>query len=317
MATGRSQFRVFRRTRSSKSLSRRRSIIACTLLLAPMGVDVEIPSDSVQTTPPAVSEPGGGSTSFKFGAGGGSYGRTIQASRTISLGINECTGEPVTQTFSREFYFKDDYVDAGGEIDHHVSNSHWHLGVRGGFVSDRGSLRTQPTSALEDSLFQNVRFDESQSTIYFNPFVSLEGTYFGAGLGVVLPTNRLWRNGTVNYDDYQNADVLPSGHIRLGSLHTAYLNATLWEGVPIYSGGGEYTYGLGFRPAEPLALWIGGAGGGPYTRDALMLRANIDFSRHWTLGGALRWPSSAGNSYVPTFDEYGVGFTMTYTNRRE
>ncbi|MDH5271282.1 MAG: hypothetical protein OEY32_15315 [Candidatus Krumholzibacteria bacterium] len=255
--------------------SRSRSIVACSLLLAPMGVGVKLPDESGEPVP--VAAPDGDdaprTTSLRFGAGAGTAGQSVHAQRVISLGYDSCTGTPITQTFDADFRFKDEYRDYGGELDGQVSET-GHIGIRAGWVHETASYAGSSLDpSVVDTLSQNYRFDDSS--------------------------------------------IAPSAHIRLGSLRTVYFSASVWEGVPLYSGGGQYTYGLGLRPVQPVELWVGFSDGAPYSTRNFLVRANADIGRRLTLGTAVRLQSDADDAYQPSFSESGVSFSLGYHFYRE
>lgn len=293
-----------------------RSLVACTMLLGPMGVGVKVPSDADEPTLVESQDPDVKTTSLRFGAGGGTYGRTVHAQRVISLGYDSCTGLPLSETFDADFHFKDEYRDYGGELDIQVSETA-HIGLRGGWVDENASyLGSTLDPAVVDTLFQGQRFDDSFSYRYVNPYVSFEHDDWGLGFGIVFSDNRLWTD-TQEYGDHDDETILPTGHVRLGSLRRVYFNASLWEGVPIYSGGGMFTMGIGLRPVAPLEIWGGMSNGGPYSNVHFLARANADLGRHLTLGAALRLKSDADEAYQPGFSEHGLSFSLTYKFLRE
>ncbi len=293
-----------------------RSVTMCALLLIPMGVAVEVPSDSVETDHYELGDDPK-TTSFTFGAGSGAYGRNIHASRVISLGYDSCTGLENTQVVDANFQFKNEYTDYGGEIDIQATDA-FHVGARGGYITESASyLGSTIDDALVDTLFQSVQPETTWSQFYVNPFISVEKDMWGMGLGVVISNNRLWTD-TVDYGEHDEGSVYPTGHFRLGDLQKFYLNASMWEGVPIYSGGGLWTVGAGVRPVHWLHLWGGLGGGGPYTKEGLMARANVDLGRHFTLGTNVRFRKDAGSDFgIDPPSEFGASATLTYKILRE
>jgi hypothetical protein len=284
-----------------------------------MGVGLKLPDESAEPVPLATPDEEGGprTTTLRFGAGGGVVGQTVHAQRVISLGYDSCTGAPINQTFDANFLFKDEYRDYGGELDVQVSETA-HIGLRGGWVNETASyLGSTLDAAMVDTLFQNYRFDDSSSYLYFNPFVSFEHPNWGLGAGVVISDGHLLADDPIEYDELDDATIVPSAHFRLGSLNTLYFNASAWEGVPIYSGGGMFTYGIGLRPVRPLDLWVGFSDGGPYSERNFLVRANADIGRHLTLGAAVRLKSDVDDAYRPSFSEQGLSFTLGYRFLRE
>lgn len=294
-----------------------RSLVACTLLLGPMGVGVEIPSDSSDATPVESQASEVKTTSLRFGAGGGVSGQTVHAQRVILLGYSDCGGEPINETFDADFHFKDEYRDYGGELDIQLSETA-HLGLRGGWVEETVSyLGSTLDPAVVDTLFQGFRFDDSSTYLYFNPFFSAEHPEWGIGAGFIVSDGRLLTNDRKEYNELDDVTFFPTGHVRLGSLRTLYFNASLWESVPIYSGGGMFTLGIGLRPVAPLEIWGGMSDGGPYSNGYFLARANADLGRRLTLGAAVRLKSDVDEVYQPVFSEHGLSFSLTYKFLRE
>lgn len=296
--------------------TRTRSLVACTLLLGPMGVGVEIPSDSSDAPSVESQSSEVKTTSLRFGAGSGVAGQTVHAQRVISLGYSDC-GDPVNQTFDADFRFKDEYRDYGGELDVQVSGTSY-LGLRGGWVEETASyLGSTLDPADVDTLFQDYRFDDSSTYLYFNPYFATERPEWGIGVGLIVSDGRLLTSDRQEYDQIDDASFFPTGHVRLGSLRTLYFNASLWEGVPLYSGGGMLTMGIGLRPVAPLELWGGMSDGGPYSNGYFLARANADLGRHVSLGAAVRLKSDVDEAYQPVFSEHGLSFSLTYKFLRE
>ena len=293
----------------------RPSAVLCATLLSPMGVALQVPVDSTTTVP---GEDFGNEkvTRFTFGAGSGTYSRTIhdQTTRTYFLGYDDC-GEPITDTvtYDADFRFKDTFKDYGGEIDVQTSDV-FHIGVRGGWINDTmhfwGSSLEQATL---DTLFANVQFRDSVTTnYYFNPYFAVERETVGFGAGFIYSSQGLWSDETVEYGDHDEGGILPTGHFRAGRLDKVYAKLSLWESVPIYSGGGKWVGGLGVRPAKPLELFGGFATGGPYSGSNLLLRANVDIGRHVTIGANYRTASDVDETFNPRFEESAASVALTY-----
>src|SRR5512139_2252103 len=132
----------------------RPSALMCAGLLAPMGVAVQVPSDSSGVIVEDETGTGGDrEVRFTLGAGSGSYGRTIHETRTIFLGYDSCTGEASSQQIDADFNLRDEFNDYGGELDVQVSENA-HLGVRGGRIQEDVSyLGSSLDQALIDTLF--------------------------------------------------------------------------------------------------------------------------------------------------------------------
>lgn len=301
---------------SHRPLSRR-SIVACAALLAPMGVGVEIPSDSLDTTGVEVSEPPQRVTRLTLGGGTGGFGRTVDASRVITLGYSDCTGEPVTETVTGEFKTKQDYTDIGGELATQV-NDRLHVGVRGGWVEETATyLGSTIDPVVIDSLFRSTDVTKTESYIYVSPFFSVEDRTLGWGVGFIASDGRLWTGKTREYGEHNDPTIYPTGHLRLGRLDRIYLNAAYFESVPVYSGGGVFTVGFGGRPAPPLDLWLGMTTGGPYAEEGLLMRASVDLGRNVTLGANYRVSTTTDADYAPSTSESGGSVNLTFKLYRE
>jgi len=299
------------------------SALLCGALLAPMGVAVEIPADSLSTLPPdslSITNPPKNTferiTRFTFAGGSGTYGRTVHAERTIPLGIIDCYGVPIdagTTHVDANFRFKDSFQDRGGELDMQVTPKA-HIGVRGGRIEETATfLGTDLDQATIDTLFASVRAPDSTFTYYyFNPYFAIENEYMGWGLGFVYSDNRLWTDKVREADDFDDASVYPTGHLRLGRLDKAYMKFSMWEGVPLYSGGGRYVAGIGGRPVPWMDLFGGYCTGGPFTSNALVLRGSLDVGRHLTAGVSWRVSENADAVYAPSFTESAASVSLTY-----
>jgi hypothetical protein len=273
-----------------------------------MGVAVEIPSDSLEMSASTSDDGEYRTTNVTLGGGAGAYGRVVHVTGLVPL---DCYGGTVSEPVEGDVKFRQAFEDYGGQVDHQTTVD-MHVGVRGGYIRETGSyIGSTLAPAVVDSLFGAVPPDSTFSYYYFNPYFSLERNDWGFGLGVVVSDNRLW-TGTEEYGEHDDYSVYPTGHIRLGDLQKAYFSLSLWEGVPIYSGGGRLVGGIGVRPAPWLELWGGMAGGGPYTNEGIIGRANVDVGRHLTLGASIRVKGDADEGFAPDFSEYGTSFSLTY-----
>lgn len=298
----------------------KRSAVLCTMLLAPMGTAIEIPSDTLRTDDSLTTIsplPLGPEriTRLTFAGGQGTYGRTIHASRTISLGYyggDGCSGGGErTRQIDSDFRFEHEYNDYGGEFDTQVNNKS-HIGVRGGWINETAHYRGSSLDAdTVSAYFGNVDFDSTITTSYFNPYYAFEGENVGWGIGVVFADNQLWRDEVRKYGEHDNPSTFPTGHLRVGELDKLYLKASLWEGVPIYSGGGMFNLGAGLHPG-PVELYAGWETGGPYTDSGLLLRGSLDLGRHVTAGANVRLSSDSDTDFMPTISESGGSVFLTY-----
>ena len=298
----------------------KRSAVLCTMLLAPMGTAIEIPSDTLRTddSPTTISPlPLGPEriTRLTFAGGQGTYGRVIHASRTISLGFyggDGCSpGGELTRQIDSDFRFEHEYKDYGGELDTQVSDK-THIGVRGGWIDETAHYRGSTLDAdTVSAYFGNVAFDSTITTSYINPYLSMEKETIGLGFGVVFANDQLWRDRVRSYGEHDEPSVFPTGHIRVGELDKLYIKASLWEGVPIYSGGGMFDLGVGLHPG-PVEVYAGLETGGPYTDSGLLLRGSLDMGKHVTAGGSVRLESDSDTDFMPTISESSANVFLTY-----
>lgn len=304
----------------SRRFRLRPSAVLCGVLLAPMGAAYEIPPDSVATNSPfdslttnSPSDEGHDRiTRFTFAGGSGTYGRTLHTSRTIFAGT-DCYGDPYNQQINADFNFKDEFSDYGGEIDVQATDK-FHVGVRGGWVNETVKYwGTNLDPALVDTLFQSVDLGDTSFTYYYiNPCFAIEGETIGFGLGFVYSNNRLWTNETVDYGNHDDDTVYPTGHFRAGRLDKVYAKLSLFEGVPIYSGGGTWTAVVGGRLVKPVELLGGFSARGPYTQSSVLLRANVDLGRYWMIGVNHRWKSDVEDAFMPRFSESATSLSLSY-----
>jgi hypothetical protein len=287
------------------------------MLLAPMGTALEIPSDTLRTDDSLTTIsplPLGPEriTRLTFAGGQGTYGRIVHASRTISLGYDSCTGFENTRQIDSDFRFKNEYNDYGGELDIQA-NEKLHIGVRGGWVNETAHyMGSSLDPAVVDTFLSYIDFPDSTiTTSYINPYFSVEKETVGFGLGVVLADNQLWRDEVREYGEHDEASAFPTGHVRLGELDKVYLKASLWEGVPIYSGGGMFNLGVGLHPG-PLELYAALETGGPYTDSGLLLRGSLDLGKHLVAGANVRMSSESDTDFMPTISENGANVFLTY-----
>ena len=286
------------------------SALLCATLLAPMGFAVEVPSDS--TSSASNEKRLERITRFTFAGGGGTYGRTVHDSRSIYLGP-DCNGVDTYQQIDADFRFKDKFKDYGGEIDIQATPS-FHAGVRGGWINETVSYwGSSLDQATIDTLFAGVALrDSSFTNYYFNPYFALERPKFGFGLGMVYSSKRLWTDKVQEVGEQDDATLYPTGHLRVGRLEHAYLKLSLWEGVPVYSGGGMWVTGFGVRPARPVELFGGYAWGGPFTSGDFLVRANVDLGRYLAIGANYRFETDVEDKFQPRFSESAASVSLSY-----
>jgi len=269
-----------------KKMQRKRTAWICTLLVTPMPAGVTLPSEDADSS---------GVTTVTFGAGGGSYRREL----LVYGGFSSCSGNEVWIPVN----FDSDFVDAGGEIDHQFSPK-GHFGVRGGYIRERAALAdAAPFGDLNtDSIGGTI--DPTEDYVYVNPFISYEGDYFGAGIGVI------YSSGALRLGDAQEHPVsphaLPSFHLRVGSLSEFYGLLSFGESVPLYSGGAMFRAGLGIQPVSYFDAW-GGIGFGPWPGRSYLLSLGLHPSQDWSINTNFRLRSPDDQ-----YRELGASVSFTY-----
>jgi len=270
-----------------------RSLWICAGLIAPVGVGVEVPSDSL---PDPVSRV----TTFRGAAGGGENAREI----FVSVGsVQGCEG-------SQSVYLEEQFFDIGGEVDHQVSDA-VHFGARAGYISEYAELAAPlPIDPNTNQTFiLPADVDGHRDTFYLNPFMSLEGGWIGAGVGVVGSTEPLNEGERERIPPSEGLAALPSFHLRLGKTSLIYASGHIWEGVPIYSGGGQGMLGVGIGFLGPFDLWAGKSHGGPYREDSWICRLGADLNRNWSLDAAYRFQDK---TELQDADEWGFAAGFRY-----
>lgn len=285
----------------------------CFALIAPMGLAVQVPVDSTEVAdstvvtydmdvltsalPDSVDTSYERATKFTMGGGGGRYYREV----LFPFPAN-CGDYPVP--------FKEDYIDVGAEFDQQV-NRIAHVGIRGGYIGTDASA-----VVTIDTVIVGADPSAEESTFYINPYFSFEWHYFGFGAGALISTHPLQDGSSEDVPIDTDGAIYPSAHLRVGSMSSFYVSAHLWEGVPVYSGGGLIMVGVGARPVKALELY-GGYGEGPYQDDGWLGRVTVDLGRSWTILTTVRFPAdytyndpSFGESSLDS--EYGVGVGFSY-----
>ena len=263
-----------------------RSVWAVAFLVAPMAVGVRVPGDTLDAFVDPTSQSG---TTFRVAAGGGQY---------MSF-TRDCDGNVITSNTH-------DFRDVGAEINHRFDNP-VELGVKGGYADD-GRLFAQPG---QTGLF-NLRDWEEMGVYYLNPYFATEFDKFGIGIGVIGATGSL--NTSLEEEDHignqlygeTGTHYYPTGHLRFGRRESTHFSMSILEGLPIYSGGGTFEFGLGTRPAPSVGMWFGPTFGGVYDGAGFLLKLSIDASRAFEIQPNVRWGFSEGSM------EYGFGVSLGY-----
>ena len=209
-------------------------------------------------------------TRFSVAMGGGSY---ANVSRGYVMGSIVSVRER-------------DFRDAGFDVSHHF-DSQVELGLRGTWVVEAES------------------FDQAtEGHLFWNPYLNLDGSKFGLGLGYVHVPAGLG-------DSQLNSIVAPplSGHLRFGSRRGVQVRFSLMESVPVFSSGiGEV--GVGF-PIGKLAYARTGLVT-PVPNEGVGGFADLDI--RLPVGFGLR---ARGNySFFEQASEYGVVAGISYTFSR-
>lgn len=262
------------------------SLWICALLISPMPMGVMVPAGSVDAP--------GGVTTVQFGAGSGSYRREL----LVYGGISGCNGEEIWIPIN----FDSDFIDAGGEIDHQYSDR-GHVGIRGGYVRENATLGTSVWGSVNtDSIGRTI--DPAETYFYLNPFISFEGEYLGAGIGVIISDGSLKTGSTDEYPANQNR--LPSLHLRVGKRSVFYASASFGESVPIYSGGAMFRAGIGIQPVSYFDAW-GGIGKGPWPGRSYLLSVGVHPQPNWSINTNMRFRSPDDE-----YRELGLSVGLTY-----
>lgn len=155
-----------------------------------------------------------------------------------------CQGE-VLRTHPHE------YGEAGLEAVHRFGTGVT-MGVRAGTMHE-----TVTTKAPDYSQFpvrDTVTVTEWDNA-YVNPTMGYEGSDGGVGVGVVMAREPFVRGPG------EGLTVLPSVNVRIGHLDGVHLRASYMESVPLYSGGGYLTLGVGAHIHRRFDTYVGLSGG--------------------------------------------------------
>ncbi len=257
------------------------STLATVALLGAMSVGVKVParSDSslagqtVNLRTPEHATPFAPTTTLEFGAGGGDY----------AFVIRDCSGDPISATRQP---FKDAAVGVLHELSPGLS-----VGARGGYVE----------------------YIESEPFYYVNPHMVVEGANLGFGVGVLISQSVLYAPEDVfpNIPDVSTFDrtqkTYPTFHARIGKPE---LNmwVSFMEGMPLYSSGGPWRYGVGVQLSKKWDL-------SAFTSAGFYGRPGVGVGLEYELTESLRI-RSAGR-YGDTFDvtEWGASGGLEYDIR--
>jgi len=237
-------------------------------------------------------------TTITLGGGSGRHGTGLDVYLGTVDGSGygcEGTSYPAREV-RRPVDLEERFIDIGGGIDHQLEGSKWHLGLRGGYVREEATLvGSAPINPLTN---ETVDISEAMSSYaqtsywYVNPYVAIEGSKIGIGIGALGSQAPLRTAETkrIPEDLLEGAGIQPSFHFRLGPRDKFYVSYSLWEGIPIYSGGGMHNAGVGFLLGRHLDVWTGYAFGGPYRTDGMLVRATLGASSAVAVNISLRVP---------------------------
>jgi len=191
-----------------------------------------------------------------------------------------------------------DAVDLGAAAEHRFAGKPLTVGVRGGWThNEPGTLWERNPDPYAPAVPRAGAFTVS----YINPYAALEWRRFGIGAGWIehdrpLPfgTND---PGTSPQDNPDNG----SAHVRIGPRDGVHFQASYLEGVPIYSDGGYFNFGMGF-PVSNARLFVGGTAG---PMDRMGTTVGLDYPLTPALRAGIRGQSN--------FDGAGnVGLALEY-----
>jgi len=197
------------------------------------------------------------------------------------------------------------FHDVGGGIEQALGKTGLSIGVRGGWMRDdigrlEGGNSFAPATESPDSTRVVIE------NRYVNPYITYEKPRGSVGLGWVAHDKEFITAGEGARQEDQHPLNDFSGHLRIGP-ERHYFAVRWMESVPIYSGGGYLTIGVGGRPANGrLSLYGGMGAGGPYEGAVIMLQAGYPLGNHVTVGARTRlgWSGDRNASGVAL----GVGY---------
>jgi hypothetical protein len=231
-------------------------------------------------------------TKFTLAGGGGRYYREYR------IGGECSSSDPAT--------FHEEFVDVGAEIDRQISDR-GHVGIRGGYVHETAGLVADPGFVGELGSSREI------STYYGNPYFAHEWEDFGVGFGVLVSSRPLYTGDEKDSPFEDDVAAYPTAHLRFARGSKFYLSAHLWEGVPVYSGGGMFMVGFGGRPLSSLELYGAYCAEGPYEEESFLGRVTFDINRTWTMMTTFHFPTNFSNQFGPYEDkESAVSVGVSY-----
>jgi hypothetical protein len=196
------------------------------------------------------------------------------------------------------------FGEAAGEISHRFASAPYRIGVRGGWIEDR-------IGGSSSGILGSSDIDTTRTTGYVNPFVALEARRVSVGVGWVAHDNEFMTTNENASLDENHAINDVSAHLIIGSLDRKYFAIRWMESVPLYSGGGYLTIGVGGgAPDSPLELYGGFSAGGPYDSGGLF------FDGSYQLPKNLRVTLAARGGYGGNQAQTGVSLGLMYRMRK-
>ncbi len=196
-----------------------------------------------------------------------------------------------------------EFGDGGAEIEHRFASGIT-IGARGGIVRDEN---TEHLVATDYSVYPAresvVTVKTERRNNYVIPSLGYEGKNVGLGIGQVLASGRF----TVGSGEEVKVD--PSFHLRAGPRDRAYLEIGYMEALPLYSGGGLSSVGVGVHPNRLWDIHAGIVGGGPYDGLGLALGLDRRVQDHYAVSLRTRLGESANET------QSGIALGFTYVSR--
>lgn len=283
--------------------------IAVVVMVAPLSVTVP-ESDSTY------------STTITLAGGAGRHGRGLDVylGTTSNSGYG-CDGSTYSESneVRRNVDLEEQFADAGAGIDRRVGDSKLHIGLRAGYVWEQASA---PSPMLINSLTNEPidisgAMNEYRNTSYWyvNPYMAIEARKVGFGFGIVRSAEPLRTEAPTRIPEDMNTgeSVQPSFHLRFGPRDKFYVAYRLWEGIPIYSGGGKHNAGMGFTLGGHMDVWAAYALGGPYRTNALFLQTAVRPNSPVGFNLSLRVPTTLKSAELGGgINEIGGSFGLVF-----
>jgi hypothetical protein len=166
--------------------------------------------------------------------------------------IRDCSGNVIHH---------DDYPFFDGAISvRHTFGYGAITGKIGGFTAQKS------THNLDSLSSRNLNY----SSVYGGVALGLNTPFLGLDLGILY-----FNNIHSYYMLIEDSHFQPMGRLRLGFEDAWYFSVSIMDNDPLFSGGGMFDMGLGFRIAQSeSSIWFG-LGGGPYADTQFILKTEI------------------------------------------